>query len=96
MNQEQLVNFISVLSEGNPGAMHVLCDLLEIGEVLTIAYLQNKKITGSKLWVAYKACDLNVKTLVQNVHSNDKVMLDAINESIRKGYCGDGVALIEY
>lgn len=96
MNQEHLVNFINVLSEGNPGAMHVLCDLLEIGDVLTIAYLQKKKITGSKLWVAYKACDMNVNMLVKNVHSNDKVMLDTINDSIGRGYCGDDVALIEY
>jgi hypothetical protein len=96
MNQEQLVNFINVLSEMNPGAMHVLCDLLEIGEVMTIAYLQEKKITGSKLWVAYKACNMNVKTLVENIHSNDKAIIDIINDSIGRGYCGNDVALIEY
>jgi hypothetical protein len=96
MNQEQLTNFIRVLSERNPGAMNVLCDLLEIGEIMTIAYLQAKKITGSKLWVAYKACNHDIKLLVQNVQSNDKVMIDTINDSIRRGYCGNDVALIEY
>lgn len=67
MEQNKQHEILRILSEENPGTYQVLFGLYQENEISTMKYLEHRKITGSKLWIAYKFSNRDLKTLIQNV-----------------------------
>lgn len=50
------------MSEGNPGALRVLCELLKYKGLESVVKLQDMNIKGTRIWLCYKdlcRCDLH-------------------------------------
>lgn len=72
------------LSEGNPGALTALVDLLEHPDgTKAILSLKRHNITGAEIWVGYSDhCGKNADEFASKLISDDPALLDEI-ESYR-------------
>lgn len=72
---------IMMMSEGNPGALNVLIELLkdEMG-LIDILNLDDMGMRGSQIWVAYKNhCKCDLEALKKALRDRDQALVDAVN-----------------
>jgi hypothetical protein len=71
-----------VMSEGNPGAMSVLSQLmLKIEDLTVILGLDDMNIRGSQIWVAFKDfAGEDIEKLKEAVKSRNKDLVDIVNK----------------
>lgn len=79
------------MAEGNPGALTVLCQLMERGMegLMKILDLDDMNMRGSQIWVAFKdysGQDLSV--LIGALHERSQDLVDKVNS-----VCTDHVAV---
>lgn len=73
------------MSEGNPGAITALCELVKNDEsgmngMMLMLHLDDMNIRGSQVWIGYKDhCKRDVKAFIQCILNRDQAMVDAIN-----------------
>lgn len=85
------------ISNGNLGAITALSEMYDYDKTTTLELQDKLKeigMTGSKLWVAYKYCKMNVKKLLKKIKDTDKKMIDHINKIVRQGGCGNSKEII--
>lgn len=82
------------LSEGNPGAITVVRALRAFTDCDALfKKCSASKLTGSKLWVAYKnVCTYDIRTLQQMLGT--PALADAVNHFVEQGECGKNVARV--
>lgn len=87
---ENLMDWLQKMAEGNPGALTVLLTAMKekgtqkMGEL--ILFLDDMNIRGTQIWIGYKDyCDCDIDKFVDCVKEKDQVMIDKINEIGRKG-----------
>ena len=70
-----------IMSEGNPGALHVICDLLKAKDIFSILGLDDMNLRGSLIWLAYKDyCKCDLPQLIGAISSRDPEMVAFINQ----------------
>lgn len=87
---ENLMDWLQKMAEGNPGALTVLLTALkekgtqEMGEL--ILFLDDMNIRGTQIWIGYKDyCDCDIDKFVGCIKEKDQAMIDKINEVGREG-----------
>lgn len=87
-----LMETIVLLSEGNPGAVTVLAQIIkEKGQegLFVILDLDDMNIRGSQIWIAYSDyCDQDIDKLIQACESRDEQMVELVNKQGRMGNHG--------
>lgn len=75
-----------IMSEGNPGGLKVLVELLEkTNDPLLILSLDDMNIRGWQIWVGYKDyCDQDIHKFIECVKNRDPQMVDKINDEGRR------------
>lgn len=74
---------IMEMSEGNPGAVSVLTQILTNHPMgfASILSLDDMNIRGSQIWVGYKDhCKENLQIFIDCITKRDKEMVDTIND----------------
>lgn len=72
-------DLLLLMSEGNPGAITVLMQLV-VQDPLLMLTLNDMNIRGSQIWVGYKdVCGEDLELFKQKVLDRDSAMVDAIN-----------------
>lgn len=86
---DNLMDWIVKMAEGNPGALTVLLTAMkekgaqEIGEL--ILFMDDMNIRGSQIWLGYKdCCGCDIGKFVGCIKEKDQGMIDMINEESRK------------
>ena len=63
---------ISVMSDGNPGAINVMCMLINHDPVkgqVALCHLDDMGIYGSQIWIAYKdICGQDIELLMKKIY----------------------------
>jgi hypothetical protein len=77
------------MSEGNPGAMSVIAQILEsqptIG-FMTVLGLDDMNIRGSQIWIGYKDyCEQDLARFVTCIQNRDLAMINIINAEGLRG-----------
>ena len=73
-------DLVAVMSEGNPGAISVLMQVM-VTDPLLLLGLDDMNIRGSQVWVGYKDhCGEDIDTFKQAIRDRDPEMVHAINE----------------
>jgi len=83
---ESLMDILFKLSEGNPGAITVLMQMLKqpLG-FLQILHLDDMNMWGSQIWVGYKYyCGQDIVKFMEALKTRDPEMVRVVNEQ-----CGD-------
>lgn len=81
-SSDTVMNAILKMSEGNPGAISVLTQLLQKSEngFMNILSLDDMNIRGSQIWVAYNDhCRGDLNKLVLCLDERDPALVDAVN-----------------
>lgn len=90
--QDNLIDVVVRMAEGNPGATTVMAGILKHAPDLGIVYLlhlDDMNIRGSAIWVAFKDhCDSDVAKLVECLTTRDPDMVATVNDAIDRGLCG--------
>jgi hypothetical protein len=71
------------MSEGNPGALSVLIQLMEMGMdgFMVIMHLDDMNIRGSQIWVGYKDfCGEDIEKFKETVEARSPEMVEVINQ----------------
>lgn len=62
------------VSDGNPGAARLCCELLSVGRRDIVEKMREKLIIGPRVWLTYKDLgDESIERLIENVESEDIV-----------------------
>lgn len=72
------ITAISAMYECNRSHTNILC-----------RYMKEIGLSGSKIWVGYKYCKFDARTLMSKIKEKDKKMFEYINKVIRSGGCGN-------
>lgn len=76
-------DMIFEMSEGNPGALRVLMEMLQgdqMGGFMSILGLDDMNIRGSQIWVAYKDhCKSEIATLREAINGRDPALVATVN-----------------
>jgi hypothetical protein len=77
-----MIDVAVVMSEGNPGALTVICNMLKHPDGLFhLLHLDDMNIRGTQIWIGYKYyCDELLDEFVKCVIARDKEMIAKINE----------------
>ena len=96
MNDDGLNNILINMSEGNPGSLRVLFEILEakkndiLASLEVFSTLNDMKLYGSHLYMLWNDCcgnDINKTLLVIQKYREGKITDDDINERIKNvGY----------
>lgn len=82
-------NIIIKMSEGNPGAITVLMQLLEKNAMEGFRHildLDDMNIRGTQIWIGYKDyCKNSIENFKKCVSNRDREMVNIINEQGRLG-----------
>lgn len=82
-------DLIIQMSEGNPGGITVLMQLLEndsITGMIDILNLDDMNIRGTQIWIGYKDyCNEDIKKFQECLSDRDQEMVNVINEQGRLG-----------
>jgi len=71
---------VSMMAEGNPGAMNVLISLLSKDHLITLFTLDDMNIRGTQIWLAFKNyCNEDIDALVASTDKHDANMIKSIN-----------------
>lgn len=80
-----LIDVMVLMSEGNPGAVTVLAQIMEkqgTAGYLTLLFMDDMNLRGSRIWLAYKDhCGENIDTLIQAVKVRDLDMVATVNKA---------------
>ena len=73
----------AIMSEGNPGALSVICQILQADPLegfMTLLNLDDMNIRGSQIWLGYKDhCREDIKLFIWCVKNRDRNMVETIN-----------------
>ena len=73
------MDLIVKMSEGNPGALRVLMELLPIDPILVL-HLDDMNIRGWQVWVGYKDhCNYDLSLFTKCIQDRDQKMIETIN-----------------
>lgn len=79
-----MMDVLMEMSEGNPGAISVLAQLLEgnpMDGFTSILALDDMNMRGSQIWVGYKDyCGQDIDKFRAAIKSRDQMMVDTVNE----------------
>jgi hypothetical protein len=82
------LDLITLMSEGNPGAINVLMQLMketEEGLILAV-HLDDMNIRGTQIWIGYKDyCGEDIHKFAECVKTRDQGMVDKINAEGLRG-----------
>lgn len=80
-------DFMYEMSEGNPGAVRVLMDLLKNDHgFINVLDLDDMNIRGSQIWIAFKDfAGENMDAFVKACRDRDPAMVEMVNQSGRQG-----------
>ena len=90
-----ILDTIVLLSEGNPGAVTVLAQMMKSGNknFLLLLGLDDMNIRGWQVWVGYKDyCGCDLDKFMECIRNRDSGMIDKINEGAIR--CGESVRAI--
>ncbi len=79
---DNFMNSIIKMSEGNPGGLRVLLDLMnkELG-LIYILGLDDMNIRGWQIWFGYKDhCNSNIEKFIECIKNRDIEMINIINK----------------
>ncbi len=78
-----LEDVIVIMSEGNPGAINVLTQIVNknfMKGIMDILGLDDMNIRGAQIWIGYKDhCEQNIDRFIECIHSRDHTMVKTIN-----------------
>ena len=88
-NLELKDDIFVVMSEGNPGAIDVLFQIIKkepLG-IMSVLNLDDMNIRGTQIWLGYKDyCDGNLDDFIELVSKRDETLVEAINiQAARQG-----------
>lgn len=79
-----IMELVMLMSEGNPGAIRVLTDLMANNKdeaISLILCLDDMNVRGSQIWVGWKDfADMNNGVFIKAIKDRDSDMVDKINE----------------
>jgi hypothetical protein len=76
---------IAGMSEGNPGAIRVLTELME-RDATTILHLDDMNIRGTQIWIAYSDhCGKDIEKFHTAIITRDSAMIEAVNAAGLRG-----------
>ncbi len=80
------------LSEGNPGAITVLSQMIKNNDNLIHLFsLDDMNMRGSQIWVGYKDyCGENIDAFIDCIRERDPEMVKVVNEECYRPEYGDG------
>lgn len=92
---ENVMEIVAKMSEGNPGALSIMMEILkedpEMG-IMQLLFLDDMNIWGTQIWYGYKYyCDSDIKKFIECIKIRDPEMVKIINE-----YYGKPEAQFEY
>lgn len=79
---DSVQDIIFKMSEGNPGAITVLAQVLKKSDsgIFQILSLDDMNIRGPQIWVAYKDhCGEDLDKFIAAIENRDQAMVDTIN-----------------
>ena len=82
------MDFLVAMSEGNPGAINVLMQMMDKSEMglLDILSLDDMNIQGTQIWIGYKDyCGQDIDKFIECVRNRDNDMIAKINEEGLRG-----------
>jgi len=85
---DSVMETIIIMSEGNPGAITVLVQLLEDKEkgLFYILRLDDMNIRGTQIWIGYKDyCKQDIENFKTAILKRDPLMIEAINKEGGRG-----------
>lgn len=72
-----------IMSEGNPGALSVICQILKADPVegfMTLLNLDDMNIRGVQIWLGYKDhCGEDIEKFIKCANDRDEDMIATIN-----------------
>lgn len=79
---------IIFMSEGNPGALRVLCELVKsdpMTGMVDVLHLDDMNIRGSQIWVGYKDyCREDIEKFRVALRERNKEMVEIINQECQE------------
>jgi len=80
--EDSVMDVVIKMSEGNPGAVTVLSQMLKGDDLLLLLHLDDMNIRGSQIWVGYKDhCHQDIELFKACIKSRDVEMVNTINNS---------------
>ena len=79
---DSFYEMVTKLSEGNPGAMTVITQMISKNpaSIVQLLSLDDMNIRGSQIWVAYKDyCGESIDLFLDAVKKRDETMIEAVN-----------------
>ncbi len=74
-------DMLFLLSEGNPGGLNVLMQLVAKSELFTILNMNDMNIRGTQIWLCYKdVCGQDMDLLIEKCRNRDEDMVKYVNE----------------
>lgn len=84
-----VMDMLMVMSEGNPGAITVLSEMLKSDEALgffLILGLDDMNIRGTQVWIGYKDyCGQDINKFIEATKNRDPEMVRVINQEGARG-----------
>lgn len=81
---QSVLQLIMMMSEGNPGAVNVISQMLkqdDVDGVFMLLHLDDMNIRGTQIWIGYKDhCKQDIKAFMECVKKRDKDMIEVINK----------------
>ena len=86
--QMPLMEVITIMSEGNPGALNVLCTLAkEDNGVILILDLDDMGMRGSQIWIEWKdGCGQDLEKFKEFCRSRDETVVSVVNRESSPDY----------
>jgi hypothetical protein len=81
--ENNMLGVLEKMGEGNPGALSVLTQLLELGVdgLTAILDLDDMNIRGEQVWLAYKDhCNQDLDLLTKLARKRDEDMVNTVND----------------
>lgn len=77
-----IFELIKTMSEGNPGAMRVLMELLKTNDsIILLLHLDDMNIRADQIWIGYKDyCGEDLDKFVTAIKARDPKMIETINK----------------
>ena len=78
-----LMDIMVTLSEGNPGAVTVLTEIVKVNPtfgIMELLHFDDMNMRGSQIWVAYKDyCGCDIEKLREAIKARDTEMIEVVN-----------------
>ncbi len=83
--EDDMIEVLRTLSEGNPGALSVLIEVLngDLEGLSDIHILDDMNIRGPQIWVAYKdVCKQDISNFREKIRNRDMDMVHQVNQEM--------------